>query len=60
MIAHRDIKPANIMLTSEGSLKLIDFATAYEGDQSDAENNAQVCEVGSGYVTVSLSSCAYY
>lgn len=47
-IAHRDIKPANLMLDWEGTLKLIDFATAWT--ETGPEEREMVCEVGTGCV----------
>ncbi|EST05764.1 Protein kinase domain protein [Kalmanozyma brasiliensis GHG001] len=58
-IAHRDIKPSNILLSHNGTLKLIDLGTAYtttplrnplpdEDMPLDDEAKQMVCQVGTG------------
>lgn len=46
-VAHRDLKPGNIMIDNDGTVKLIDFATAWE-QGNEVEDTGAVCQVGSG------------
>lgn len=56
-IAHRDVKPANLLFDNDGTVKLIDFGTAWAGGDEPEDAKSHVwqetkyemcCSVGSG------------
>jgi serine/threonine protein kinase len=50
-IAHRDVKPTNVLIGWDGTIKLVDFATAWSWSTSrggNAHDPRLVCEVGTG------------
>ncbi|EJT46111.1 cdc2 [Trichosporon asahii var. asahii CBS 2479] len=47
-IAHRDVKPANIMYSWDGTVQLIDFGTAWDGQGGDGGAGMET-QVGSGH-----------
>jgi serine/threonine protein kinase len=46
-VLHRDIKPANIKLAPDGTLRLVDFGIAMQGDSNDEATMTQARGLGS-------------
>jgi serine/threonine protein kinase len=51
-IAHRDVKPTNVLVGWDGTIKIVDFATAWSRSTSrggaTTHDPRLVCEVGTG------------